>query len=100
MTAKTKQVKQDWRKLEPGDEVIVIDDHAHETTDYPGCSGTIPTDLLGGHPEVPRDLLDGDRSSDRVEVGHESQEPDQPLARPLSHRDAPPREPRQPAARR
>jgi hypothetical protein len=31
MTAKTKQVKQDWRKLEPGDEVIVIDDHAHET---------------------------------------------------------------------
>jgi cytochrome c len=27
------------------------DDHAHETTEYPGCSGTISTDLLGGHPE-------------------------------------------------
>ncbi|MEO3746440.1 ThuA domain-containing protein [Plantactinospora sp. B5E13] len=27
------------------------DDHAHETTDYPGCSGTISTDLLGGHPD-------------------------------------------------
>ena len=23
----------------------------HETTDYPGCSGTIATDLLGGHPD-------------------------------------------------
>ncbi|PYC68088.1 glycosyl hydrolase [Micromonospora arborensis] len=27
------------------------DDHAHETTEYPGCSGTISTDLLGGHPD-------------------------------------------------
>ncbi|MEU8608709.1 ThuA domain-containing protein [Actinoplanes sp. NPDC048791] len=27
------------------------DDHQHETTDYPGCSGTIATDLLGGHPD-------------------------------------------------
>ena len=27
------------------------DDHAHETTDYAGCSGTIPTNLLGGHPD-------------------------------------------------
>ena len=27
------------------------DDHAHETTDYAGCSGTISTDLLGGHPD-------------------------------------------------
>ncbi|GAA3768956.1 ThuA domain-containing protein [Plantactinospora mayteni] len=27
------------------------DDHQHETTDYPGCSGTISTDLLGGHPD-------------------------------------------------
>ncbi|MDG4769435.1 ThuA domain-containing protein [Solwaraspora sp. WMMD792] len=27
------------------------DDHEHETTDYPGCSGTIPTELLGGHPD-------------------------------------------------
>ncbi|MEO3926844.1 ThuA domain-containing protein [Micromonosporaceae bacterium B7E4] len=27
------------------------DDHHHETTDYPGCSGTISTDLLGGHPD-------------------------------------------------
>jgi hypothetical protein len=27
------------------------DDHAHETTEYPGCSGTIATDLLGGHPD-------------------------------------------------
>lgn len=31
MTTKTKQVKQDWKKLEPGDEVIVIDNHDHET---------------------------------------------------------------------
>ncbi|MEV0157319.1 ThuA domain-containing protein [Micromonospora sp. NPDC050686] len=27
------------------------DDHAHETTDLAGCSGTISTDLLGGHPD-------------------------------------------------
>ncbi|MEH1167415.1 ThuA domain-containing protein [Micromonospora sp. CPCC 205539] len=27
------------------------DDHEHGTTDYPGCSGTISTDLLGGHPD-------------------------------------------------
>ncbi|MCM4081196.1 ThuA domain-containing protein [Paractinoplanes hotanensis] len=27
------------------------DDHAHETTEYPGCSGTIRTELLGGHPD-------------------------------------------------
>jgi glucose/arabinose dehydrogenase len=27
------------------------DDHQHETTQYPGCSGTISTDLLGGHPD-------------------------------------------------
>ncbi|MET8090486.1 ThuA domain-containing protein [Micromonospora sp. NPDC005220] len=27
------------------------DDHLHETTEYPGCSGTISTDLLGGHPD-------------------------------------------------
>ncbi|HCT77128.1 MAG TPA: glycosyl hydrolase, partial [Micromonosporaceae bacterium] len=27
------------------------DDHAHPTTDYPGCSGTIATSLLGGHPD-------------------------------------------------
>ncbi|MET7400038.1 ThuA domain-containing protein [Dactylosporangium sp. NPDC005572] len=27
------------------------DDHQHETTEYPGCSGTISTDLLGGHPD-------------------------------------------------
>ncbi|WBB80991.1 ThuA domain-containing protein [Micromonospora sp. WMMD882] len=27
------------------------DDHQHETVEYPGCSGTIPTDLLGGHPD-------------------------------------------------
>ena len=27
------------------------DDHQHETTDYPGCSGTIDTTLLGGHPD-------------------------------------------------
>jgi glucose/arabinose dehydrogenase len=27
------------------------DDHEHGTTDYTGCSGTIPTDLLGGHPD-------------------------------------------------
>jgi hypothetical protein len=26
-------------------------EHEHETTDYPGCSGTISTDLLGGHPD-------------------------------------------------
>jgi cytochrome c len=27
------------------------DDHAHETSEYPGCSGTILTELLGGHPD-------------------------------------------------
>ncbi|MFD0818661.1 RICIN domain-containing protein [Micromonospora zhanjiangensis] len=27
------------------------DEHQHETTEYPGCSGTIPTSLLGGHPD-------------------------------------------------
>ena len=27
------------------------DDHEHPTTDYPGCSGTIDTALLGGHPD-------------------------------------------------
>lgn len=27
------------------------DDHEHDTTDYPGCSGTIRTELLGGHPD-------------------------------------------------
>ena len=27
------------------------DDHQHETTDYRGCSGTIDTALLGGHPD-------------------------------------------------
>ncbi len=27
------------------------DDHQHETTEYPGCSGTVSTDLLGGHPD-------------------------------------------------
>ncbi|WP_119582361.1 ThuA domain-containing protein [Streptomyces europaeiscabiei] len=27
------------------------DDHQHETTDHPGCSGTIDTTLLGGHPD-------------------------------------------------
>jgi 3,4-dihydroxy-2-butanone 4-phosphate synthase len=30
MPTRTKQVKQDWQKLEPGDPVIVIDDHDHE----------------------------------------------------------------------
>ena len=27
------------------------DDHAHPTTDLPGCSGTINTSVLGGHPD-------------------------------------------------
>ena len=27
------------------------DDHEHPTTDYPGCSGTITTSILGGHPD-------------------------------------------------
>jgi PKD repeat protein len=27
------------------------DDHEHGTTDLPGCSGTIATDQLGGHPD-------------------------------------------------
>jgi len=30
MTATPKPVKQDWKKLEPGDEAIVIDDQDHE----------------------------------------------------------------------
>uniref|UniRef100_UPI00036780C9 RICIN domain-containing protein n=1 Tax=Catelliglobosispora koreensis TaxID=129052 RepID=UPI00036780C9 len=27
------------------------DDHAHPTTDMPGCSGTVDTTILGGHPD-------------------------------------------------
>lgn len=38
---KTKQPTQDWKKLEPGDEVIVIDTHNHET------SGLVDTKTAG-----------------------------------------------------
>jgi hypothetical protein len=31
MITKPNQVKLDWKKLEPGDEVIVIGTHGHET---------------------------------------------------------------------
>lgn len=46
MTTKPKQVKQDWKKLEPGDEVIVIGTHDHET---PGIvDGSLDSAGTGG----------------------------------------------------